>query len=160
MKYPNLAEIIKYHPYDIGSFANFAEVTTELMEAVIRDEEELTHQEIYRIAKYSNIPYSILICPHLIRMDRSRYRHRVMVEELVNSLYGIQEAQQDGSYEADLFMRYGRIWVVNMELAFLDDRATYGMFLGAQERVRQVIFFIQNEKRRPRGLKMAAAGGK
>lgn len=159
MSYPNLEEVIKYHPYDIGTFAGFAGVTTELMEAVTRGEEELTPQEIYRIAKYSNIPSGILVCPHLIQMDKRRYRHRVMVEELVNSLYEIQEAQRERIYEADLFMRYGRIWVVNMELAFLDDRSTYGMFLGAQERVRQAIFFIQNEKRKPRGLKTAAAGG-
>lgn len=159
MKYPNLAEIIKYHPYDIGSFADFADVTTELLSAVIEGAENLTEQELRGIARYSGIPFSILACPHLIRMDRSRYRHRIMVEELADELYGIQEAQKAGSYEADIFMRYGRIWVVNMELAFLDGRATYGMFLGAQERVRQVIFFIQCEKRKPRGLKIAVVGG-
>lgn len=159
MKYPNLAEIIKYHPYDIGSFADFADVTTELLSAVIEGAENLTEQELRGIARYSGIPFSILACPHLIRMDRSRYRHRIMVEELADELYGIQEAQKAGSYEADLFMRYGRLWVVNMELAFLDGRATYGMFLGAQERVRQAISFIQCEKRKPRGLKTAAVGG-
>lgn len=159
MKYPNLAEVIKYHPYNICAFADFADVTTELLSAVIEGAENLTEQELRGIARYSGIPYSILACPRLIRMDRSRYRHRMMVEELVNSLRGIQKAQKAGSYEADIFMRYGRIWGVNMELAFLDGRATYGMFLGAQERVRQAIFFIQCEKRKPRELKIAAVGG-
>lgn len=156
MIYPNLAEIIKYHPYDISTFADFADVTTEFMEAVTRSEKELTMQELYGIARYSSIPCSVLACPHLIRMDRFRYRHKVMVEELVNALSEIQEAQETGSREADSFMKYGRILVANLELAFLDGRATYGMYLGVQERVQQAISFIQNEKhklRRDKDLK-------
>lgn len=158
MKYPNLAEVIKYHPYDIGTFANFAEVTTELMEAVTRGEEELTPEELYRISKYSNIPLSILACPHMIRMDKKRYRHRVMVERPVNALYGIWEDQKAGSKEANLFMKYNRHWVANLELAFLDDRATYAMYLGAKERVEQAQSFIANEWRKPRGFERRAVG--
>lgn len=33
--YPNLVEIIKYHPYHITSFADFANVTVELLKAGI-----------------------------------------------------------------------------------------------------------------------------
>ena len=152
MKYPNLAEVIKYHPYHISTFANFADATKELLEAAFAGTENLTDEELGKIARYSGIPRGVISCPHLIQMDRRNIRHKKMVEDLVTSLYFIWEEAQAGSKEADLFMNYGRPWVVNLELAFLDGRATYGMYLGTQERVQQAVSFIQNEKRRPRGL--------
>ena len=43
----NLKELIKYHPYDIGTFANFANITTDLLRAVIKGEEE-QNSKIFR----------------------------------------------------------------------------------------------------------------
>lgn len=57
MAYPNLSEIIKYHPYHIGTFANFADVTTELLQAALDGQEELTGEELRNIARYSAIPW-------------------------------------------------------------------------------------------------------
>ncbi len=158
MKYPNLAEVIKYHPYDIGTFAGFADVTTELLEAAIEGIEYLTEEELHKIARYSGIPYGVISCPKLIRIDRRRARHQRMVKEVIDFLPAIQSEQKDGSREADFFMRYGRPWVVNMELAFLDDRGTYGMYLGSRERVAQAVSFIQHEKMRPRGIERREVG--
>ena len=80
-RYPNLVEIHGGMPTDY-----FAEVTKELMLAVFRGEEDLTLEEISRIARYNCIPLSVLVCPKLIMLDMGRRRHRKMVAE-VDNLY-------------------------------------------------------------------------
>lgn len=152
MVYPNLAEIIKYHPYHIGTFAGFADVTAGLLEAAVRGEEELTSGELYKIARYSGIPHGVICHPHLIRMDRHSMWHREMVKELCGHITFINDKKNAGSHEAETFMRYYRGHLVNLELAFLDGRATYGQYLGVKERVEQTLSFIRNEERGPRGL--------
>ncbi|MFR1351197.1 MAG: hypothetical protein ACLSCA_02040 [[Clostridium] symbiosum] len=152
MAYPNLSEIIKYHPYHIGTFANFADVTTELLQAALDGQEELTGEELRNIARYSAIPLGVLKCRQVVMMDRSRMRHKEMIDNLIGSLSYIWNEQKMGSKEADIFMKYHRVELVNLELAFLDNRASYAQYLGAKERVDQVISFIRNEKRKPRAL--------
>lgn len=105
---PNLLEIMKYHPYHISTFAGFADVTTEFLEAVIRDEEDLTVGELIKISQYSGIPISVMICPKTILLDKYRAKHRKMVEELCGYLTFIAQEEKSGSHEAEIFMRYQR----------------------------------------------------
>lgn len=156
MIYPNLSEIIQYHPYHISTFTGFADVTTELLEAVIRGEEDLTVVELLSISQYSGIPMSVMICPKTILLDKNRAKHREMVKGLCDHLTFIAQKEKAGSYEAKMFMRYHREGLVNLELAFLDGRATYGRYLGVKERVEQTISFIRNEEKRPRGIREAS----
>lgn len=155
--YPNLSEIIKHHPYHINTFAGFAEVTTELLEAALEGEEELTADELRKIARYSGIPVSILRCPETIMLNKYNLKHQKMITDLLDQLPVIAEKEQSGSPAATIFMRYHRASLVNLELAFLDGMATYGQYLGVKERVDQTISFIRNEERKPRGRKKEAA---
>lgn len=82
-KYPNLIEVQKQSCLNLGYFAN---VTDELVLAAFRGEEELTVDEIWKVAYYNSIPYSVLTCPKVIMLDMGRRRHRKMVAE-VNNLY-------------------------------------------------------------------------
>ncbi len=151
--YPNLAEIINYHPYHIASFAGFAEVTVELLKAGIMGRESLEESEIFNIARYAGLPYSVLKCPKMIYLYKSRYRHQQMIESLEKKLYEIWEAQKNGSREADLYMRYGRLGLVNMMLDFQNTgKVTYGRYLGILENLNQTISFIQSERRKPRDI--------
>lgn len=79
-------------------------------------------------------------------------RHKEMIDNLIGSLSYIWNEQKMGSKEADIFMKYHRVELVNLESAFLDNRASYAQYLGAKERVDQVMLFIRNEKRKPRAL--------
>ncbi len=151
--YPNLAEIINYHPYHITSFADFANVTVELLKAGIMGKESLEESEIFNIARYARLPYSVLKCPKMIYMYKSRYRHQQMIGRLEKKLYEIWEAQKSGSKEADLYMRYGRIGLVNMMLDFQNvGKVTYGRYLGILENLNHTIGFIQSECRKPRDI--------
>lgn len=155
--YPNLSEIIKYHPYHISTFAGFAEVTTELFEATLEGEEELMDDEMRKIARYAGIPVSVLRCPQKIMLDKHNLKHQKMIADLLNQLPEIAEKEKRGSKTAADFMRYNREGLVNLELAFLDNRASYGQYLGAKERVDQTTSFIRNEERKPRGREKETA---
>lgn len=155
--YPNLSEIIKHHPYHISTFAGFAEVTTELLEAALEGGEELTADEMRKIARYAGIQESVLRCPKKIMLDKHNLKHQKMVTDLLDQLPVIAEKEQAGSPAATIFMRYHRASLVNLELAFLDGKATYGQYLGVKERVDQTVSFISNEEKKPRGRKKEAA---
>ncbi len=151
--YPNLVEIYEYFPTSY-----FAEVTSELMLAVFLGEEDLTLGEMSRIARYNGIPFSALVCPHLITLDRGRWKHRQMIKRLHEKLFTIWELQKKGSQYAKRYMyRYGaagRCDYVNMDLAFWDGRiVTYGHYLGVNHAMDDTILFASGEFRKaPRGL--------
>lgn len=65
-KYPNLIEVQKADHLHLGYFAD---VTDELVLAAFRGEEELTRDEIWQVARYNRIPFSVLTCPKLIKLD-------------------------------------------------------------------------------------------
>lgn len=113
----------------------------------------MENTEIFNIARYAGIPYSVLKCPKVIYLYRSRYRHQQMIKGLEKKLYVIWEAQKSGSREADLYMRYSRSGLVNMILDFQNmGKVTYGRYLGNLEKINQTIGFIQSERRKPRDI--------
>lgn len=152
MKYPNLIEMVKYHPYHISTFADHAGVTTELMEEAVKGNEDLLLAEKQGIARLLGVPISLLFLPKPILMDRKNRKHQKMVEDLMAQLTIINEYHLHGSHAADMFMKYGRGYLVNLELMFLDDRATYCQYLGQKERVQQALLSIRVEQSHPRGL--------
>lgn len=98
-RYPNLVEIHGGMPTDY-----FAEVTKELMLAVFRGEEDLTLEEICRIARYNGIPLSVLTCPKVIMLDMGRRRHRKMVAEVDNLYIRLKCMARDGNQEAEKYL--------------------------------------------------------
>ena len=94
-RYPNLVEIHGGMPTDC-----LAEVTKELMLAVFRGEEDLTLEEIFKIARYNGIPLSVLTCPKVIMLDMGRRRHRKMVAEVNNLYIRLKCMARDGNQEA------------------------------------------------------------
>lgn len=148
MNYPNLIEIITYHPYHVSTFANYAEVTGELLQEVLKGQEELSLGEIYNISKYAGLSMSVLMCPKLIMLDFCRYRHRTMINELLERTRYIQRCQENGSHAADVFMKYNVGYITYLRRSFVDDEATYGQYIGAREYVNQCLSFINGEQRK------------
>lgn len=158
IEYPNLAELVNYHPYHIRTFAEFADVTVELLKEGIIGTEKLSSIEILNIAKYAGVDFGILTCPRLIFLYKSRWRHCKMMEKLEKILYEIREAQKGGSHEADIYMQYGRIKAVNMLLDFQNNsHVTYCRYLGVLEEAEQTLSFIKYEKHKPRDIKKKLA---
>lgn len=154
MAYPNLAELIKYHPYHISAFANFADVTEELLKAAIRGEEELTLLEIFKIAIYANTPVTVLTCPHLIMLDKKNSKHKQMVAKLFSSVFHIMVYQGQGNKAVDLFMRYDKRYLEDLKNDLMNGNASYAQYLGVKKIVEQVLFSIKCDNRKIRGLKV------
>lgn len=155
-KYPNLIEIFEEFPTYY-----FADVTKDLMLAVFRNEEDLTKDELRKIAYYNNISLSVLTCPRLITLDRNRPKHWRMMQELEKKLYEIWEYEKRGSKEAIDYMRtypnIGRNRYVSLNLDFRSGRTvTYGRYLSVKHKMDNTILFALGDFRKaPRGLQVS-----
>ena len=100
-KYPNLIEAQKQSCLHVGYFMGMSE---ELMLAVFRGEEELSADEIRRVAGYSRIPYSVLTCPKVIMLDMGRVRHRKMVAEVDNLCSQLKCMAREGNQKTEKYL--------------------------------------------------------
>lgn len=153
-KYPNLIEVRKQGCLYIEIFAN---VTSELLLAAFRGEEELTTDEIWRVARYNGIPYSVLTCPKVIMLDMGRWRHRKMLAEVNNLYIHLKCMAREGNREAEKYLE----WADRENQKFLraahDNRLSYIHYLGAKRQMKDYISFATPKPER-RGI-MARKGG-
>lgn len=87
----------------VGYFAN---VTNELALATFRGEEELTADEVRRVARYNGIPYSVLTGPKVIMLDMSRRRHRKMVAEVDNLFIRLKCMAREENQKAEKYLEW------------------------------------------------------
>lgn len=114
--YPNLAELIQYHPYHICTFANHANVTLEVFTAVLEDGEELTADEALGISSLVDIPLNILFSKSLV----------MLVPEDSGKVEELQRAAQ---------ALHGCAAVDKLVADYAKGRATFCQFAAAKERV-------------------------
>lgn len=157
MKYPSLTEIVKYHPYHLHTFADFAHVTDVLMTAVLKEDEELTVDELIGICRYTGLKLNVIMCPKIIMLNKRNWKHRKMIADISTMMDKIFEFYYQGSSEAKIFMKYKGLNCVNLEIYFSNDRATYGHYLGVKECLEQTLSFIYHEQgkdySKPRDIK-------
>ncbi len=153
-KYPNLIEVQKQSCLYVGYFAN---VTNELVLAAFRGEEELTDDEIRRVARYNGIPYSVLTCPKVIMLDMSRRKHRKMVVEVDNLFIRLKCMAGEGNQEAEKYLE----WADREDQKFLKaahgNKLSYVHYLGAKKQLQDYILFA-TPKPEKRGI-AARKGG-
>lgn len=101
MKYPNLNSLIKWHSYGLPAFAEHANVTTDLLEAVLRGEEELTASELWGIARFVGIDVGVLTQPELILMNIGKYQHWVKINDVLHRFYAIRDLRIKKCGKAD-----------------------------------------------------------
>lgn len=148
----NLQELIKYHPYHVSTFANFADVTLDLLVAALEGEEELTRRELFNVAKYTGISYSVLSCPKMIALSKDRYRHWQMMEELSDELLAVLNAGENGDEEAITYLTYKRSGPLNLIADFKrNGEVTYSRYLGIKAGLDQCMRFMECKNRKPRG---------
>ena len=141
-KYPNLIEVQKQSCLYVGYFAN---VTEELVLAAFRGEEELTAEEIWKVARYNSIPYSVLTCPKVIMLDIGRRRHRKMVAEVDNLYIHLKCMAREGNQKAEKYLE----WADRENQKFLraahNNRLSYIHYLGAKRQLSDYILFARPE---------------
>lgn len=151
-RYPNLVEIHGGMPTDY-----FAEVTKELMLAVFRGEEDLTLEEICRIARYNGIPLSVLTCPKVIMLDMGRRRHRKMVAEVDNLYIRLKCMARDGNQEAEKYLEFAD-WKQQCFLrAAHINKLSYGHYLVAREALSDYVKWSM-PKPKKRGISIRKGG--
>lgn len=137
-KYPNLIEVRKQSCLYVEIFAN---VTTELLLAAFRGEEELTFDEIRKVARYNGIPYSVLTCPKVITLDMGRWRHRKLVAEVEVLYIMLEEMAMHGNQKAAEYL-HGAEWELQkFTEAVNDNRISYIHYLGAKKQLSDYISF-------------------
>lgn len=155
-KYPNLIEVQKQSCLYVGYFAN---VTNELVLAAFRGEEELTADEIRRVARYNGIPYSVLTCPKVIMLDMSRRRHRKMVAEVDNLFIRLKCMAREGNQKAEKYLE----WADRENQKFLKaahiNKLSYIHYLGAKRQLSDYILFARPEPTK-RGISARKGGAR
>nr|WP_304430514.1 hypothetical protein [uncultured Acetatifactor sp.] len=159
VKMVNLAELVHYHPYHSSTFARYANVTTELLWAGIRGEEELTRREIIGISVNSGVPVGVITCPGVIWLDRNSYRHRKMIRDFEKKFLLIRDEYEFGNEDAAYFVRRNGMEQGNLLIAdfWNDGKVTYCRYLGTMAFVDMVLGWIH--KAEPRGLRKNQKGG-
>lgn len=153
-KYPNLIEVQKQGCLYVGYFAN---VTDELVLAAFRGEEELTADEIRRVARYNGIPLSVLTCPKVIMMDMGRRRHRKMVAEVNNLYIRLKYMAREGNQKAEKYLEWADRENQKLLRAAHDNSLSYIHYLGAKRQMKDYISFA-TPKPEKRGI-AARKGG-
>lgn len=154
----NLYALIKYHPYHSSTFARYADVTSELLWAAICGEEEMMTTEMLGIAIHFNVPMGVITCPRLIWLDRSSYRHRMMVQKLDAKLALIRDAAKNGDEDACYFVRQGGLEQGDSLISDFQDKGKvlYCRYLGT---LAFADIFGGLRTHKPRGLKAAKQNG-
>lgn len=137
-KYPNLIEVQKQSCLYVGYFAN---VTDELVLAAFRGEEELTAGEIWRVACYNGIPYSVLTCPKVIMLDMSRRRNRKMIAEVNNLFIRLKCMAREGNQKAAGYLECADRECQKFLKVAHDNKLSYIHYLGAKRHLSDYISF-------------------
>lgn len=153
MIYPNL---IAEHQasWCLEAMARGADVTPELMDAVLKGQEPLMAEEALRLAQYMMCKASYLFSGSLSVLNRRSSRHRCWMAELDRNLYEIYEAGKEGDYWAlDYLNTNKRIKYVNMELRFQSGRqVTYAEYKAVKTDMVWALCHIREKQHKPRGM--------
>lgn len=147
--YPNLKELINYHPYHINTFAYFADVELNLLEAALIGEEKLEADELIAISYYSGVPFGVLTAPSLIVLNPLRPKHKKMVAEVGYVLGTIIEAAA-----VDFVCTYPSLYCSEVSSLCEDfsrgKPVTYCRYLGIKAKVENCLGNIKLEKMKAR----------
>lgn len=153
MIYPNLiAEHEQF--WCLEAMARGADVTPELMDAVLKGQEPLMADEALRLTRYMMCNANYLFSPSLSVLSRNSNRHRRWMTELKRDLYEIWEASKTGDHWALDYMRTNkRIRYVNMMLKFQNGRqVTYAEYKAVKTDMAWALGHIREKQHKPRGL--------
>lgn len=153
-KYPNLIEVRKQSCLYVEIFAN---VTTELLLAAFRGEEELTSDEIRKVARCNGIPYSVLTCPKVITLDMGRWRHRKLIAEVEVLYIMLEEMAIQGNQKAAEYLHWAELELQKFTEAVNDNRISYIHYLGAKKQLSDYISFSTPKPTR-RGISTMKGG--
>lgn len=156
-RYPNLAEMLEYHPYSDCTVCDHARIEPELLDAVLNEGEVLEFSEILGIARLYECPMGVLEHGKVIMLDMGRWRHRNMVAEISSLHIQLHCMAEEGNQEAEKYLEQADEAVQRFIKAAYDNRLSYCHYFGVKERIGQYIFFAR-PKEKKRGLASRKGG--
>ena len=161
VKYPNLlAEY--YAGWNLGALARGANVTEEIMKAVLLVEEDLTYLEKVSLSNYMCAKYGYLFSPRLSVLSKKKCKHRKWMEKLNEDMYKIWEYEKEGNKRAYDFMHgWKQKNLVNLKLWFDMSDDYYNQFVtyAAYRQVREITDYcicdIIKDYQKPRAVKIS-----
>ena len=102
----NLKMMIENHSYNISTFASCANVTTDLLQAALDGQEELTREELRELSRFMGVPVGILTCPHVVFLKNNHYKHMKMLEENNRKLRFVIKSADKGSEYGQEYCKY------------------------------------------------------
>lgn len=81
-KYPNLRELMQYHPYGNHTICDHANIEPEVLQAALEGRETLAPDEVLAIARLYGCPAHVIDCTKLIMLDMGKLKHNKMVMEI------------------------------------------------------------------------------
>lgn len=150
-KYPNLQELIKYHPYGETVVCEYARIEPELLHAALDGKEVLTPIEIIAIARLYGCSAGVLNHPKVIMLDMNKLKHNRMVTEIDFMRIRLKCMARHGNLEAKKYLEWAdRENQVIMRMAY-NNKVSYGCYLGVKECLDQYLCFATPKPKR-RGL--------
>jgi len=159
MKYPNLTSIVHWHSYHWTTFADHAEVTRELFEAVLEGNEELTDDEFRRISRLVNIPVGLLKQPEMKYLYRRRFQHHQKIVALVERFNIILELRNEIGKGDDIDLKYTYRQVESLINHFEEFKSvSYCRYLAVLASIEWNEWLYWNiDRKKVRGLKKSTA---
>lgn len=149
--YPNLQELITWHPYGEPVICDHARIEPELLHAALEGKEGLTQIEVIAIARLYGCPASVISCPNLVKLDAGRLRHKKMFREVCCIYFELKRMSREGNRDAEKYLGWAEREYQMFLAAAYGDGLTYGHYLGIKERLSQYVSFATPKPKR-RGL--------
>ena len=147
--YPNLAEILKYHPYGEPTACDFAQIEPEVLHAALDGKKLLESVEIIRLALLYRCPEGVIRHHKSIMLDMGRWKHRVMSAE-IDSLYMRLKymAKCEKNEKAVGYLGFCEWEMQRFMKSAYDNKLSYGNWLGTRHQIQQYIMFSTPQPQR------------
>lgn len=151
MNYPNLNEMVKYHPYGIPAICDHGNIEADLLNEVLTANAILEENELRGIARLYGCSYDFLASPTLAKLNNKKYKHRQYGFEISRLFLLLKEMTDQGNNEAAKYLSWAERDFSRFLVARDNNTWTYGRYLGIKEELEQYIAFA-TPKPKHRGL--------
>lgn len=157
--YPNLVSLVAYHSYGLPTFADHANITSDLLEAALFYGEPLSIGELNGIARLTNTPLGMLMQPDMKYLYRRKFQHWQKVQDLIESFNRISELRNRAGNGRDSNLVDAYKALQSLIDAFNDGKCQYCMYRAVLDRVdwNWWLYYHSDKARKPRELKKAPA---
>lgn len=154
MRYPNLLEVVNWHICGKPAIADHAGVTRELLEAVLCENEELTHDEMIGISRLVEIPVNVLELPELVLMNCNKFQHKAKIMDLYEDFAHIKTLRTAIGKGNDTAIKVAETKLDTYTKYFKRNSGSYVGYRAVLQAIEWNFWLYHNiDQKKPRGLR-------